>query len=116
MLSDSLKEKALYSYWLKLYNKFRKPERFGIGERLDNLFLEILECTHQSRYAPFSSKIPFLEKAIVKIDRLKFFSEIAWENKLITAKQHGELLERLGEIGRELGGWKKGILNKNSQQ
>jgi hypothetical protein len=96
------------------YHKFPKPERFGLGEKIDKLFLEILELIHQIRYASITSKIPFLEQAILKIDRIKFFSEISWENKLMTTKQYTEFLLKLEEIGRELGGWKKGILNKNS--
>lgn len=109
------KEKTAYTYWLGLYGKFRKPERFGIGEKIDNLFLETLECTRQSRYTSLGLKVPFLEQAILKIDRVKFFSEIAWENKLMSAKQYAEFIEKLEDIGRELGGWKKGILNKNSR-
>ncbi|KKQ82932.1 MAG: hypothetical protein UT07_C0014G0008 [Parcubacteria group bacterium GW2011_GWB1_38_8] len=108
------KEKVTYTYWLKLYRKISKPERFGIGEKIDNLFLEVLELTHYGRYASLADKLPFLEQAILKIDRIKFFSEIAWENKLIITGQHAEFIEKLEEIGRELGGWKKGILNKNS--
>ena len=109
------KEKNTYTYWLKLYKKISKPERFGIGEKIDDLFLETLELTYKGRYASLSNKIPFLEQAILKIDRIKFFSEILWENKLMTTKQYVEFLEKLEEIGRELGGWKKGILNKNSR-
>ena len=98
-----------------MYKKISKPERFGIGEKIDDLFLETLELTYKGRYASLSNKIPFLEQAILKIDRIKFFSEILWENKLMTTKQYVEFLEKLEEIGRELGGWKKGILNKNSR-
>ena len=107
-------EKNTYTYWLKLYKKISKPERFGIGEKIDNLFLDALELTHKSRYASLLDKIPYLEQAIAKIDRIKFFSEIAWENKLMTTKQYAEFVEKLEEIGRGLGGWKKGVLNKNS--
>lgn len=109
------KGKTAYAYWLTLYRKFPKPERFGIGEKIDNLFIEILELIHRSRYISFSNKLHFLEQAILKIDRVKFFSEITWENKLLTTKQYVEFLEKLEEIGRELGGWKKGIINKNSR-
>jgi len=107
--------KTAYTCWLKLYRKFPKPERFGIGEKIDKLFLEILELIHQGRYTSLLNKLPFLEQAILKIDRIKFFSEIAWENKLMTTAQYCEFLEKLEGIGRELGGWKRGILNKNSR-
>ena len=108
------KAKTAYSHWLKLYRKIAKPERFGIGEKIDVLFLEILELAHSSRFASLPDKLPYLEKTIGKIDKVKFFLEISWENKLVTSKEYSELLKRLEEIGRELGGWKKGIINKNS--
>ena len=65
------KVKQIYSYWLKLYRKIAKPERFGIGEKIDFLFLEILELAHSSRYASLVDKLPYLEKAILKIDKIK---------------------------------------------
>ncbi|MBI2086977.1 MAG: four helix bundle protein [Candidatus Zambryskibacteria bacterium] len=107
------KAKETYSYWLKLYRKIAKPERFGIGEKIDILFLEILELMHSSRYAPVSEKLPYLEKTIGKIDKIKFFLEISWENELMSSGEYALILERLEGMGRELGGWKKGIVNKN---
>jgi len=50
-----------------------------------------------------------LGKAISKLDILKFFIQLAWENKLISTDQHIELSQNLEEIGRQLGGWKKGL-------
>lgn len=82
---------------------------------MDNLFLEILELTYTSRYTSILDKVPYLEQAILKIDRIRFFSEISWENKLMTTKQYTGFIEKLEEIGRELGGWKKGVLSKNSR-
>ena len=107
------KEKFLYSFWLKVYRKIAKPERFGIGERIDALFLDLLDLTHYSRYASGNEKLLYLNKAIGKIDKMKFYAEIAWENKLMSAGEYGELFSRLEEVGRELWGWKKS-LNKNS--
>lgn len=109
------KGKLAYTYWLKLYGLFRKPERFGIGEKIDILFLEVLELLYQARYASVANRMPFLEQSISKIDRIKFFLEITWENLLIKTKNYSELLQKLEEIGRELGGWKKGMINKNSR-
>lgn len=109
-----LRGKAAYEIWLRLYRKFPKPERFGLGQKMDVLFLETLESLFLMRYASFPDKKLFLEQGLTKVDRLKFFSEVAWETKLITARQHGELLEQLAWIGRELGGWKKSLDTKTS--
>ena len=108
------KAKNAYSYWLKLYRKIGKPERFGTGDKIDDLFIELLGLLHSSRYAPMRDRLPYLEKAIDKIDKIKFFTEITWENKLLSTREYSEFLKMLEEMGRELGGWKKGIINKNS--
>jgi hypothetical protein len=43
---------------------------------------------------------------------LKFFAQVAWESKLIPDDKYLDLSKRLGEIGRMLGGWKKGLQSK----
>ena len=53
-----------------------------------------------------------LNKAITKLDILRFFTQFAWENKLIPTDKFSELLSELDEIGRQLGGWKKGLESK----
>jgi len=46
---------------------------------------------------------------ITKLDSLKFFLQLAWENKCLANNKYTELSEQLNEIGRMLGGWKKGL-------
>ena len=53
-----------------------------------------------------------LGKIISRLDVLKFFIQIAWENKLIPEDKYIILSEQLHEIGRMLGGWKKGLQSK----
>ena len=76
---------------------------------MDILFLEVLELLSELRFAPSAKKLVILEQSLSQIDRLKFFAEITWENKLIKVNQFSELIKNLSEIGRELGGWKKGL-------
>ncbi len=53
-----------------------------------------------------------LNKAITRLDVVKFFVQLVWEDKLITNDKYADLISRLEEIGRELGGWKKGLITK----
>ena len=53
-----------------------------------------------------------LSKTIAKLDNLKFFIQLAWENKLIPTDKYSVLSENLEEIGRMLGGWRKGLQQK----
>jgi hypothetical protein len=87
-------------------------ERLGIGQKIENLFLSVLEMTFSSAYLPPEPKIAALGKTISKLDVLKFFVQLSWENKLISTEQHIELSQKLEEIGRQLGGWKKGLETK----
>jgi hypothetical protein len=41
---------------------------------------------------------------------MRFFIQLAWEAKLLTTIQHALLLKSLEEVGRMLGGWKKGLI------
>lgn len=106
------KEKDAYKYWLPLYRNFPKTERFSLGQRIGQLFVEILELTFTAFYLPPDQKIILLGKTISRLDVLKFFLQLAWENKLIPLDKYAELSNKLEEIGRMLGGWKKGLLSK----
>lgn len=108
------KEKEAYQYWLALYRNFPKTERFGLGQKIDLLFIEALELSFAALYLPPEQKIIELGKTINRLDALKFFLQIAWENKLIPTNKYGELSQKIEEIGRMFGGWRKGLQNKLS--
>lgn len=85
-----------------------------MGRKIDFLFLEILELSFTASYLPIDPKIIMLGKIISRLDILKFFSQLAWENKLIPNDKYIELSKRLLEIGRMMGGWRKGLLEKKT--
>jgi len=106
------KEKEAYSFWLKLHKNFPKVERLGLGNKIEAVFISVLELTFSSSYLAPEQKIILLGKTISRLDILKFFLQLAWENKLIPTEKYADLSSRLEEIGRMLGGLKKGLLNK----
>ncbi|MCX6763787.1 MAG: four helix bundle protein [Candidatus Moranbacteria bacterium] len=71
-----------------------------------------MELSFTASYLPPEPKIILLGKAISRLDILKFFAQIAWENKLIHTERYANLSQRLEEIGRMLGGWRKGLQKK----
>lgn len=107
-----LKEKEAYQFWLVLHRDFPKTERYGLGRRIDNLFLEVLELSFTATYLPPEQKILLLGKTISRLDILKFLLQLAWENKLAPTEKYAKLSAKLEEIGRMLGGWRKGLQNK----
>jgi hypothetical protein len=51
-------------------------------------------------------------RAVALLDVLKFLLQIAWEAKFVSHGKYGELSTALDEIGKMLGGWKKGLETK----
>jgi len=80
-----------------------------LGNKIESAFLDVLELSFSSVYLPPTHKIIQLGKAISKLDTLKFFCQIAWEGKLIPTEKYIALSEKLEEVGRMLGGWRKGL-------
>ncbi len=79
---------------------------------MDGYFLELLECVFTSLYLAPEQKIVRLTTAVSKLDGVKFFLQIAWENKCVPNEKFIALSEMLDEIGRMIGGWKKGLETK----
>lgn len=104
--------KETYRFWLTFYRDFPKVERYGIGNKIEQAFLDLLELTFCLSYLSPEHKIPMLNKAITRLDVVKFFAQLVWEDKLISNEKYADFIGRLEEIGRQLGGWKKGLQTK----
>jgi len=114
--SALLKTKTAYSFWFKIYNDFPKAHRYTLGGKIEDYFLGLLENIFISIYLPPETKISRLVIAISKLDGVKFFLQIAWENKCMQDNKYTTLSSQLDEIGRMLGGWKRGLEKKTPPQ
>ncbi len=108
------KTKLLYSSWIVIHRKIPRTERFGIGLRIDNAFLDLLTALRRASFSELKQKIPILDIAIVKIDDIRFFLQILWENRLMSNEQYVSFGTEIETIGKNVGGWKKEILKKTS--
>lgn len=88
---------------------FPKAKRYTLGQRLDNLTLEIFESSIAAGISPHDQKLLHLEKAIVSLDLLKILLRLAKDIRCLDTKRYIQLQESLQEIGRMLGGWKRSI-------
>ncbi|MBP6908751.1 MAG: four helix bundle protein [Candidatus Pacebacteria bacterium] len=64
---------------------------------------------------PTKEKSAGLKELITILDTLRFLFQLGYESKLIPEKKYIELSTPLIEIGKMLGGWKKGIDDKMTQ-
>ncbi len=108
------KTKDTYKNWITIHRNIPRTERFGIGLKIDSLFLELLEILRTATYAQIMEKIKILENGLLKIDSLRFFVQILWETRLISNSQFITLGGDIENIGKMVGGWKKGIIIKTS--
>lgn len=96
---------TVYKLWHDIMPNLAKTSRYTLGEKIDMFFLEVIELIYTASFMPKERKLPYLEKAVVKLDLLKLFLQIAWEIKALDIKKYVTLSEMLDEIGRMLGGW-----------
>lgn len=96
----------LYEFYNKLTQSiasFPKTKRYTLGQKLDNLTLEILELLFS---IPTSdNKTHVLQQISIKLDLLKILLRLSKDNQAITDKRYLELQTILQEIGKMLGGW-----------
>jgi len=79
---------------------------------VNQLFIELIELTLAATYSGREQKAAVVERASLKLDLLKYFVQIAWELKALDNQKFGALSQPLGEAGKMLGGWRKGLQNK----
>lgn len=65
-------------------------------------------------YAPINKKILLLEETSDYIDSFRFFFQLLWETKLISSKEYASFGTEIEKLGKIVGGWKKGLINKTS--
>lgn len=106
--------KSAYKQWIVIERNLPKCERFGLGQRVDLLFTDLLDILQKASFSQMGAKISLLSDALVKIDSLRFFIQLCWELKLIPSKQFTTLGEAVESIGKMVGGWRKGLLTKTS--
>ena len=96
-----------YKLWHEYILHFPKTSRYTLGEKIDSLFVEVVEYIAVASYLSKQDKLPYVKKATLKLDVLKFFLQVAWEIKALDTKKYITLSESFDEVGRMLGGWIK---------
>jgi len=103
---------SVYKLWYEYRDHFPKKSRYTLGDRIDTIFIQLVELLWAAGYQGKDEKLPTIAAAIRKLDGLKFLLRIAWEIKILDSTKYASLSEPLFEIGKMLGGWRKGIETK----
>jgi len=108
------KAKEAYMLWYGYYQTLAKNHRYTLGQKIDNLFCDLIEAIITACFLSKQEKLPYIRHAIRKSDTLKIFLMILWETKSLDNKKYLEISVKLEEIGRMLGGWQGQIIKQNS--
>lgn len=96
-----------YKLWHEFLPHFPKTSRYTLAARIDGLFIDMTELLLMASYLAREQKLSVVQKAATKLDVLKFFLQVAWEIKALDSRRYIALSERVGEVGKMLGGWAK---------
>lgn len=108
--------KNAYKQWILIERNLPKCERYGLGQKVDFLFTDLLDILQKASFSPIESKISILGQSLSIIDSLRFFIQLCWELKLIPPKQFTLIGQEIEDIGKMVGGWRKGLLTKTSAE
>ena len=108
------KVKSCYLIWIGFYQILPKIHRYSLGEKIDVMFIEIIEAISIASFLSKEEKHPWVKLAIRKTDTLKILLMVLWESKSIDDKKYLAVSVKIEEIGRMLGGWSGQISKQNS--
>jgi hypothetical protein len=104
----------VYIIWYEYYQIIPKNHRHTLGQKIDSLFVEIIEGISIASFLNKTEKIPWINFSIRKLDTLKILLMILWETKSLESKKYILLSTKLDDIGKMLGGWNRQIQKQNS--
>lgn len=107
---------TVYKIWYQYRSDFPKAARYVLGDKIDQLFVQLLELLLVASYQSKTDKLPTIRSAVRRMDVLKFFLRITWEIGALENKKYANLSEQAHELGRMIGGWKKGLESKTPPQ
>ncbi|HKO03579.1 MAG TPA: diversity-generating retroelement protein Avd [Candidatus Acidoferrales bacterium] len=97
----------LLLWLLPKVEKFPRSFRFSVGDRMVAVGLDLLLLVVEASYS--ADKTELLETANRKGNGLRYLVRLAKDMKLLTLDSYGFAAERVEEIGRMIGGWKKSV-------
>ena len=106
--------KDAYIVWYGYYQILPKSHRHSLGQRIDTLFVEIMEAIAIASFLSQENKLPYVRLAIRKTDTLRVLLMVLWETKSLDDKKYITLSSKIEVFGRMLGGWSGQLIKQNT--
>src|SRR5579864_8796020 len=75
-----------YKLWHNGLSRVPRIARYSLGERITDLFIELIEALFAATFASRDQKQPLVQRAAITLDTLKLFIHLAWELRAIDNK------------------------------
>jgi len=85
--------------------KFPKGQKFTLGDRIQNLALDVLEALIEATYTREHAQ--HLRRANLGIEKLRFLLRLATDFKVLDRRRYEFAARTLDETGRSVGAWTK---------
>jgi len=85
--------------------KFPKSQKFLLGDRIQNLALDVQESLIEATYS--KNPAAHLSSANMRLEKLRFLFRLALDLKYIDLRRYEFAARAVDEIGRMAGGWMK---------
>ncbi len=95
----------LLAWIIPQLDKFPRPRRFTLGERIESGLLEVLEWLVEGAYS--RSKAEILRHANLRLDRVRHLWRLGHELKAVSAKSYAHGVKMMEALGRQIGGWQQ---------
>ncbi len=99
---------ALLLWLIPLLDGFPRNRRFTLGEQLETRLLEVLQALVEASYT--RDKIAPLNRANLDLEICRHLWRLAYELKLIPLRRYEHDARLMIELGRQIGGWLRGLL------
>ncbi len=100
-----------YQLFTPLLVNFPKPQRYTMGQTLDQSLLAMLEYIFEANAMPLPLRESLLLRAMAKCELTKLLIRLACESDILDNTQYFQLMSNLQEVSKMLGGWIKYIRN-----
>ena len=88
---------------------FPRDQKFLLGQRLQEQVSDLLESVIMAYYSPRAEKAKQLKAINLQLEKIRYFSRLAFEIKCINAQKYRTWIEINREIGRITGAWLKSL-------
>jgi hypothetical protein len=102
----------LTHYLVGRIGKFPRHHRHSLGMDMERRLQVILTLLVRAKYAgQGDGKMRLLADANVEVEVLRFQLRLAHELAALPNQSHGHALQRLGQVGSQIGGWLRSSRN-----